>query len=131
MRTLVGLPAGPTSATLLGAARFISDTLQQRGELALRLRARLLPDVVVVVLGRRAFGSPAVDGMSAAPVRREICDEPARSNAANADAGRSYVLPSTASVIALKLSCSEKCRGCPVRSAAITTAVSSPTFSMW
>jgi hypothetical protein len=63
--------------------------------------------------------------------RRTICDEWCRSKAAKADAGRSYVLPSTEFVIALKLSCSEKCSGRSVRSAAMISASPSPTFSMW
>ncbi len=41
------------------------------------------------------------------------------------------MLPSTASVIALKLVSSEKCLGCSRRGARMSSARCSPTFSMW
>jgi hypothetical protein len=50
---------------------------------------------------------------------------------AKSDAGRSYVLPRTASVIAPKAAARPKSSGRSLRNARMNSAGSSPMFSMW
>lgn len=78
------------------------------------------------------FAQPAVSGMLGSPSRFTMSgDDVSRGTPDHAVAGRSYVLPSTASVIAPKAPRREKSSGLSWPNTTMSSAVSSPTFSMW